>query len=159
MNRALLLLIVLLSAACGSQSPFPPGTGAVVDIHLMNQAYCGGKLPPIDETTSWTPSEEVIASLEEALRQRLLEELDRESELSNVSTPTPDQYYRRYAGAMEQGRQIVLICGEPKWLYDERGQDWRTSTIPYRDGGSGSFSAHYDPTLDAVTYFQFGFEG
>lgn len=156
MNRALFPLFVWLLAACTPPPLFPPGTGAVVDIRLINEAACG-RLRPLDQATSWTPSTEVIANLESALHERLVRELARDSELYGVVTPTPGQYYRRYAGAAEQGQQIVVIFSEPKWLYDESGQDWRTTTILYRDGGSSSFGAYYDPAVDTITYFEFGF--
>jgi hypothetical protein len=155
MSRALFLLFVLLSA-CAPPSPFQPGAGAVVDINVINRAACG-RLDQFDETTGWTPSGAVISELERALHERLVSELARDAEFFSIEALKPDEYYRRYAGVILEGKQVVVICGEAKRMYDELEQDWRTTTIPYRDGGSISFGAHYDPAAAAITYFEFGF--
>ncbi len=89
----------------------------------------------------------------------LLPELKRDAEHFGTTPQMPSGYYRRYAGVTVLGQRLVVICGESRWLYDERGMDWRTTTIPYRDGGSGSFGAYYDPKTGTITHFEFGFVG
>ncbi|MBL8536798.1 MAG: hypothetical protein JNM59_05285 [Hyphomonadaceae bacterium] len=149
--------LALIVAACQAPPPFPQGTGAVVKLDLINRAACG-RLRMYSEG-GWTPPQDVIASLEAALVRRLVRELERDAETFEFTPLASSDYYRRYAGATVEGRRIVVICGEARLLYDERGADWRTMTIPYRDGGSWSFGAHYDPEADEITYFEFGFVG
>lgn len=105
------------------------------------------------------PTESVVAPLETTLLSYLVPALERDAELYGVSTPQPMDYYRRYAGVTYGGRRLIAICGEDRALYDDRNVDWRTSTIPYRDGGAASFGAHYDPETSQIVYFEFGFVG
>ena len=91
------------------------------------------------------------------LLERLVPELARDTEIYEVQAPSPGDYIRRYAGVTVQGRRVIAICGEAASLYEERGEDWRTSYILFRDGGAMSFGAHYDRAKRTITYFEFGF--
>lgn len=142
---------------CAEPSPFPADTGAIVSQDIVNQAACG-RLPQYGEG-AWTVAPEMIPPLEAALVARLIPELEHDEEFFGIKALDPADYYRRYAGVKYGGQRLIVICGEARWLYDERDADWRSQTIPYRDGGSGSFGAHYDPNTEAITYFEFGFVG
>lgn len=157
MRNAKFLLVALALVGCTQAAPFPTNTGAIVSQDIVNQAACG-RLPQYDDG-AWTPEPAMIAPLESALIERLKPELERDAEFFNIITPEPSDYYRRYAGVTYHGRRLIVICGEVRSMYDERGMDWRTQTIPYRDGGSGSFGAHYNPGTDEIEYFEFGFVG
>jgi hypothetical protein len=37
--------------------------------------------------------------------------------------------------------------------------DWRTAQVPFRDGGSRTFGALYDPETGNFDYFEFGYVG
>ncbi|MEJ0058779.1 MAG: hypothetical protein WDM79_03945 [Terricaulis sp.] len=97
--------------------------------------------------------------MEAALFERLVPALQEDAALYEIEPLAPSDYYRRYAGVTVSGRRLIAICGESRSLYDERGLDWRTGNILYRDGGAMSFSAYYDPATQVITYFEFGYVG
>ncbi|MEZ6023100.1 MAG: hypothetical protein R3C16_06745 [Hyphomonadaceae bacterium] len=155
---AILALALTACAAPEARSPFPPDTGAIVELDLINHAACG-RLPVLSGP-SWTPEPEMIWPLEAALHDTLLVELPRNAEEFRVAERSPDSYYRRYAGVIAGAeRRLIVICGEDREFYDSRGMDWRTQYIPYRYGGSMSFSAYYDPETDEILNFEFGYVG
>jgi hypothetical protein len=151
--RALSLALAL--AACAETSGFPPGTGAIVDQELIDRATCG-RLGAHGEG-AWTPTERDIEQLEAVLMARLAPELERDAEFYGIEPHAPGDYYRRYAGVSVRSARLIAICGEDRRFYDERGIDWRTDATPFRDGGSNSFGAYYDPVTREITYFEFGY--
>ena len=153
--RVATLILASLVAACSAAPTFPPNTGAIVDQELINRASCG-RLGAHGEG-AWTPTETDIQQLEPVLLERLVPELARDTEIYEVQAPSPGDYIRRYAGVTVQGRRVIAICGEAASLYEERGEDWRTSYILFRDGGAMSFGAYYDRAKRTITYFEFGF--
>ena len=99
----------------------------------------------------------MIERLEATLLKRLVPELEVDAAFYEHQQFAPADYIRRYAGFSLDGKLLVAICGERREIYESAGQDWTTSYIPFRDGGSESFGAIYDPIADEITYFEFGY--
>ncbi len=153
----LLTLAAITCGACVPDAPFPANTGVIVSQDILDGASCGRF--PTHGDGAWTPSGEDIGPLEAALFERLVPALQEDAALYEIEPLAPSDYYRRYAGVTVSGRRLIAICGESRSLYDERGLDWRTGNILYRDGGAMSFSAYYDPATQVITYFEFGYVG
>jgi len=99
----------------------------------------------------------MIEQLETALLERLVPELELDAAFYKHVQFAPEDYIRRYSGFSLDGRPLIAICGERRDMYERAGQNWRTSYIPLRDGGSESFGAIYDPITGEITYFEFGY--
>jgi len=97
--------------------------------------------------------------MERALFSRLEEELARDPE--RYGPAEPEDYYRRYAGFIEDGQRHICIVGSHRQVYERQyaaTTDWR-APILIRDGGSIQFRVRYNPVDETFVQFAFNFHG
>jgi hypothetical protein len=120
---------------------------------------CEATSPTFEGT--WTPDEEIIRTLEDALPSALTRATFRTAMPLDASVPPLSDYYRQYVGLIRRGKKAVYINGfhrryaEDTAASPKESMSWRKIPISVCDGGHDFFGGEYDVEARRFRYIAF----